>query len=589
MLRVQLRSRSMRCLAIGTVALFALSIVVLQSVQVPQSRSRVSRDHSHGRSAHSASSSSSSSAATAAVATSSTSASTTSATPPPPPPPSHSSGLVLDTLNSGFGLDGWWMSQVPWEVLRMPPCSPTDPLETCGTVIRTECKADSIRDIYQYIPLQESFGEAALVNRLNIRLLVKTEVHQHTNLNAQQVFNIMFMTEYADEGAATINTIALPMSAHFFVVSEDVMLPLNRTPRRVLLALACGGFHGVAMFRQIEVTLQPERRREDCPWPLWPKAAPALAADHYVYRVSNRTAQCSGELTVTTQVSVERIATLERLHEHWRGPVSVVIYYPSLSDQSTALQREWKVQYVEKQLDMFLHERRDCWTVQVVLPTAPNRPYPINGLRNLAIAAASTPYLLLADADFVPSPNLLPHFPALWAAATAASSKPEDLVAVVVPAFEVLSMHAALPETKAALLQQLAAKEALPFRQAQSPLSHQATNYSKWTQHEQLAYSIADFDDKFEPYCIVKASSRLPLYDERFKDYGMNKVTHTLELWAAGYDFIVSTRTWIMHVPHNPSAASRNFLSEMHTRLANRMERFHFIEWLQAQYRLNRC
>jgi len=38
------------------------------------------------------------------------------------------------------------------------------------------------------------------------------------------------------------------------------------------------------------------------------------------------------------------------------------------------------------------------------------------------------------------------------------------------------------------------------------------------------------FQDKFEPYLVVQVSPQLPRYSEAFEDYGMNKITHTLEV-----------------------------------------------------------
>ena len=36
-------------------------------------------------------------------------------------------------------------------------------------------------------------------------------------------------------------------------------------------------------------------------------------------------------------------------------------------------------------------------------------------------------------------------------------------------------------------------------------------------------------------YVLTRRTGGLPWFNEWFEDYGMNKVTHTMELWAARY------------------------------------------------------
>ncbi len=36
--------------------------------------------------------------------------------------------------------------------------------------------------------------------------------------------------------------------------------------------------------------------------------------------------------------------------------------------------------------------------------------------------------------------------------------------------------------------------------------------------------------DKYEPYVVLRTGDMTPAYDERFSDYGMNKITHTIEV-----------------------------------------------------------
>jgi len=78
----------------------------------------------------------------------------------------------------------------------------------------------------------------------------------------------------------------------------------------------------------------------------------------------------------------------------------------------------------------------------------------------------------------------------------------------------------------------------------------------------------------------------VPEFDEQFRGYGMNKVTHTTELYAAGYTFIVLHDAWITHLPHKSTSFSQDFLQNPNMRLANRARRFQFMKRIIEKYSL---
>ena len=138
--------------------------------------------------------------------------------------------------------------------------------------------------------------------------------------------------------------------------------------------------------------------------------------------------------------------------------------------------------------------------------------------------------------------------------------------------------------------------------------------------------------DKYEPYVVLRTGDMTPAYDERFSDYGMNKITHTIEvrgpahgqrllmslfaacrclslvlfvllanslfavslslslclsthfhgippawmlqLWAAGFRFVVLAHAWAVHLPHAPSRMAARFTHDPMHRLDNRRTRF---------------
>ena len=60
--------------------------------------------------------------------------------------------------------------------------------------------------------------------------------------------------------------------------------------------------------------------------------------------------------------------------------------------------------------------------------------------------------------------------------------------------------------------------------------------------------------DKMEPYLLVYIANSSVLYDERFFDYGSNKVSHMLSLQSNGYYFYVLTGMYGFDMPHTQYA-----------------------------------
>lgn len=67
---------------------------------------------------------------------------------------------------------------------------------------------------------------------------------------------------------------------------------------------------------------------------------------------------------------------------------------------------------------------------------------------------------------------------------------------------------------------------------------HAPTNYSAWMRAS-ASYTVA-FEEYYEPYVLAHRSC-ISLYDERFRGYGLNKISHIYSAAAAGFVFKVSS------------------------------------------------
>lgn len=165
--------------------------------------------------------------------------------------------------------------------------------------------------------------------------------------------------------------------------------------------------------------------------------------------------------------------------------------------------------------------------------------YPNNLLRNLAINYAQTPYIFLVDIDMVPSENLRAQFQDFmsdfflkWDRGGSAGEEKSNslqLQAFVVPVFEVQKSLSQLPSNKKDLLDALDAGLVRPFYWEVCQKCQWPTDYNRWRElgHGsngplRIGYAVERVDP-WEPFYIAK--NTLPLYDERFKQYGFNRIS----------------------------------------------------------------
>ncbi|XP_012645495.2 xylosyl- and glucuronyltransferase LARGE2 isoform X1 [Microcebus murinus] len=248
------------------------------------------------------------------------------------------------------------------------------------------------------------------------------------------------------------------------------------------------------------------------------------------------------DVTLVTQLSMDRLQMLEALCRHWPGPMSLALYLTDAEAQQF-------LRFVEA--SPVLSARQDV-AYHVVYREGPL--YPINQLRNVALAQALTPYVFLSDVDFLPAYSL---YDSLRASIEQLGLGSRRKAALVVPAFETLHYRFSFPTSKAELLALLDAGALHTFRYHEWPRGHAPTDYTRWREAE-APYRVQWAAD-YEPYVVVPRDC--PRYDPRFVGFGWNKVAHIVELDAQEYELLVLPEAFTIHLPHAPSLDISRFRS----------------------------
>ncbi|CAH1993995.1 unnamed protein product [Acanthoscelides obtectus] len=269
------------------------------------------------------------------------------------------------------------------------------------------------------------------------------------------------------------------------------------------------------------------------------------------------------DVTFVAQLSYDRLQRIEELVKLWTGPISLTLY---VSDAELVK----CISFITS--SEVLKERTDIAYHAVFKD---GEYYPINKLRNVGLRNVQTPYVFLADIDFLPSKslyiNLVKHISDMG------SLKKK---ALVVPAFEIQKIGTSIPRNKRQLLSKLEDKSVIPFLSSVWAPGHAPTDYEKWKTAEE-SYQV-EWKPDYEPYIVVYKD--VVGYNEKFVGFGWNKVSHVMELEAQNYQFIVLPNVFIVHTPHTPSYDIARFRSSPIYRLCLQMLKEEFIMKLNKNY-----
>ena len=273
------------------------------------------------------------------------------------------------------------------------------------------------------------------------------------------------------------------------------------------------------------------------------------------------TGEEAAPITLVAQCSLDRLDRLIAQLASWRGPASVALYIESPQGSEAAAQaeseavRRLRSAASETAIDThrlvvsILYRASSSSLEQEANAEMPL--YPINALRNLAMSHAPTELVFLLDVDFVPSAGLLRE---LGRDHRLLHQLRTSRTALVIPAFEVSPDHR-LPRQQAALSSLLGGcspPAASPFHCSHFPAGHMPTDFARWLTASER-YTV-DYALNYEPY-IIANRRWLPPYDERFRGYGHNKISHVYAVAAAGATFEVMPRHFVCAHEHPKSTS----------------------------------
>ena len=170
--------------------------------------------------------------------------------------------------------------------------------------------------------------------------------------------------------------------------------------------------------------------------------------------------------------------------------------------------------------------------------------YPVNTLRNVALNNARTDFVILADVDFVPGRNVYEDTKA-FVQQLIAQGKQDEKKVYVLPAFEIDGGDQTVPETFDQL-KAMGKRIHQVHNDGGREIAHKYTMYEVWMDASE-PYPVA-YKFPYEPYIL--APRFIPRYDVRFFGYGNDKASHNYELNAAGFQFNVFPKHYVVHVRH---------------------------------------
>mmetsp|Transcript_27061 Transcript_27061/g.69634 ORF Transcript_27061/g.69634 Transcript_27061/m.69634 type:complete len:548 (-) Transcript_27061:1723-3366(-) len=238
------------------------------------------------------------------------------------------------------------------------------------------------------------------------------------------------------------------------------------------------------------------------------------------------------DVTMTTQLTAERIPALIKLCNSYGGPMSVAYYAGEESE-------------VERLDEAYASEEGGCLRqhASVVLVHKEKGPYPVNMMRNIALRSAVSDYVFPIDVDFVVSAGFYQY---IKQDSNVLDYLRNNKAIYILPSFELTQSSTPTPWKKEEVVKLYKDGFARPAHHYYEPCQR-ATNFKKWA--EVASDYAVKYESGYEPYFVTHRT--VLDYDERFIGRGGNKQSHPMELACAGYEFWVFSSSFLVHFHQN--------------------------------------
>eukprot|EP01116_Phalansterium_solitarium_P010970 TRINITY_DN26577_c0_g1_i1.p1 TRINITY_DN26577_c0_g1~~TRINITY_DN26577_c0_g1_i1.p1 ORF type:complete len:611 (+),score=122.38 TRINITY_DN26577_c0_g1_i1:46-1833(+) len=256
------------------------------------------------------------------------------------------------------------------------------------------------------------------------------------------------------------------------------------------------------------------------------------------------------DVTMTTMCTYDRLPRLKQMAQAWGGPISAALYLEDLQTELPIVMKFWLANEAMRR-HMDIHVVYDDKINDI---NWPDRPFPVNYLRNVGIRYARTQFVIFVEADFIPNINM---YSSLEGVRKRIASDPHSVF--IVPSFYSEDKTLCSPDFDMRNFpkskQEVMAPE--PNRGAAGPSfgihpmsklfsSHTRIPYDEWFKAGPDNYIQIDNLAGNEPYYI--GSRDFPLFDEVFIGCMQDKIEHVHELERRGYKFFLAPEAFITHL-----------------------------------------
>ena len=272
-------------------------------------------------------------------------------------------------------------------------------------------------------------------------------------------------------------------------------------------------------------------------------------------------------ISIVSTSTSDRLAFLPYILERWEGDIVVSLQVTKR-----------KVKEVSQQIQSLLLPSR----VTIILKVTSNNcnHFYINLLRNIAIKSIRTTHFIVLDMDMWPLPTAYTEFSNLPVSILNSTRTAVIIPSVFIRSDLILSNCTTLldcalkssqvwPTTKEELEKCIRIQQC--SMRKRKALQHMYVA-PLWHRTKSPYLKMKCFANVFqEPYVLLKYDEDMVLYDERFVDYGCNKVQLINLYRMMGYDFYILTKTFALDISHHDSKYREGYMTYARAGMRNKM------------------